>query len=263
MSAKAPPMTQLDSKVALVTGASRGIGEAIARQLHAAGAQVVLCSRKLESVAQVADSLKERALALACDVSQPDAIEAMARRVKEEFGGVDILVNNAGIATSAPLKALTLEEWNRIHSINVLGTYLCTKAFLPEMIDQGWGRVINIASTAGLTGAKYISAYSASKHAVMGFTRSLADEVGAKGVTVNAICPGYVDTPLTDKTLENITAQTGRSHQESVQALTRMSPQKRLIEADEIAFWTLCLCDHRGRGMNGQAIVVDGGGLLA
>lgn len=255
-------MSELQSKVALVTGASRGIGEAVARELHAAGARVVLCSRKLEAVKAVADELTG-AYPVECDVAQPQAIEAMATQVHQEFGGVDILVNNAGIATSAPLKALTLEEWNRIHSINVQGTFLCTQAFLPRMLERKWGRVINIASTAGLTGARYISAYSASKHAVMGFTRSLAEEVAAKGVTVNAICPGYVDTPLTDKTLENIQAQTGRSHEDALKALTRMSPQGRLIEVDEIAFWTLCLCDHRGRGMNGQAIVVDGGGLLA
>jgi NAD(P)-dependent dehydrogenase (short-subunit alcohol dehydrogenase family) len=176
---------------------------------------------------------------------------------------VDILVNNAGVAASAPLRSVSPEEWDRLFAVNVRGTYLCTREFLPDMLAEGWGRVINVASIAGLTGAAYISAYAASKHAVIGFTRSVAAEVAAKGVTVNAVCPGYVDTPMTDGSVAHIAAKTGLSPEEARERLRRMSPQNRLFEPEEVAYLVRCLADPRARGVNGQAIVLDGGALLA
>jgi NAD(P)-dependent dehydrogenase (short-subunit alcohol dehydrogenase family) len=245
----------LQGKRALVTGASRGIGEAVARELAAAGADVVLVART------VAEMLAEElgGVALACDVSDPSQIQSLARQA----GAIDILVNNAGSASSAPLRKLELQEWQRLIDVNATSTFLCTQTFLPGMLQRGWGRVVNVASVAGLVGSSYLTAYTASKHAVLGFTRSLAAEVAAQGVTVNAVCPGFVDTPMTQETIERIVTQTGRSRAEALESLTRTTPQKRLIEAEEVAYAVLCLCDPRARGINGQALVVDGGALLA
>jgi NAD(P)-dependent dehydrogenase (short-subunit alcohol dehydrogenase family) len=183
--------------------------------------------------------------------------------VRERFGGgPDILVNNAGVAESAPLTKTPDEMWRRHIEINLSGTFYCTRAALPAMIERGWGRVINVASVAGKTGAPYIAAYSASKHGVLGLTRSAALEVATKGVTVNAICPGYVDTDMTTRALENIEATTGRSAAQSLEAIRNTSPQRRLIEPEEVAALALLLASHEGRGINGQAINVDGGGVL-
>ena len=183
--------------------------------------------------------------------------------MKEKFGrGPDILVNNAGIAESAPFLKTDRVMWERHLGINLGGTLRCTQAMLPEMIERGWGRVINIASIAGKTGAPYISAYSASKHAVLGLTRSLALEVAEKGITVNAICPGYVDTEMTSRGIENIVAKTGKSAGDALAVLKRSSPQNRLVTAEEVAALALLLATHEGRGINGQAINVDGGTVL-
>lgn len=245
----------LQGKRALVTGASRGIGEAVARELAGAGAHVVLVARTLAEM--LADEIGGQALA--CDVLDPGQIQSLAKQA----GPIDILVNNAGSASSAPLRKLDLQEWHRLMDVNATSTFLCTQTFLPGMLQRGWGRVINIASVAGLVGSSYLTAYTASKHAVLGFTRSLAAEVAAQGVTVNAVCPGFVDTPMTQETIERIVTQTGRSREEALESLTRTTPQKRLIEAEEVAYAVLCLCASRARGINGQALVVDGGALLA
>ena len=237
-------------KRVLITGAGRGIGAAIARELK--DYQLTLVSRTRHEIEALAEELQ--ATALVADISQPDSLPDLE---------IDILINNAGIATSAPLHKVTLEEWNRILQVNLTGTMLCTQRYLPHMLKQGWGRVINIASVAGLTGARYITAYAASKHAVIGFTRALADEVAARGVTVNAICPGFVDTPMVQQSLANIQKTTGRSAEEALAALTGHTPQARLIEAEEVAFATRFLCHERAKGINGQALVIDGGGLRA
>lgn len=237
-------------KKVLITGAGRGIGAAIARELK--DYQLTLVSRTQSEIEELAQELN--ATAIVADISRPETLPDIE---------VDILINNAGIASSAPLHKLTLEEWNRILQVNVTGTMLCTQLYLPHMLKQGWGRVINIASVAGLTGARYITAYAASKHAVIGFTRALADEVAARGVTVNAICPGFVDTPMVQQSLANIQKTTGRSAQQALEALTGHTPQQRLIDAEEVAYATRFLCHERARGINGQALVIDGGGLRA
>jgi len=183
--------------------------------------------------------------------------------VGETFGGgVDILVNNAGIAESAPFVKTDDELWQRHLAVNLSGTFYCTRAALPAMLARGWGRVINVASIAGKTGAPYVAAYAASKHGVLGLTRSVALEVATKGVTVNAICPGYVDTDMTTRALERIEATTGRSAADALAAIKRMSPQQRLVTPEEVAAVALLLASDEGRGINGQAINVDGGTVL-
>ncbi len=254
----------LEGRRAVVTGGGRGIGAATARALSAAGAAVVLAARSRDQLDLVAIELKAKgrpAWPVICDVADPASVGALRDAALREMGGVDILVNNAGIATSAPVKAITLEEWNRTMAVNATGTFLCTQAFLPGMVDRRWGRVINVASIAARSGAPYIAAYAASKHAVMGFTRAAAAEVAAQGVTVNAVCPGYVDTDMTRAALDRMVARTGKTREQVREAILRMNPQGRLISPEEVAHAVVSLCDDRAGGINGQAIVIDGGAL--
>jgi NAD(P)-dependent dehydrogenase (short-subunit alcohol dehydrogenase family) len=254
----------LSGRAAVVTGGGRGIGAAVAAALAAAGARVVVAARKTAEIERVAGELiaaGHAALAVPCDVTDPESVARLAREAEGALGIVDILVNNAGVASSAKLEATDLAEWDRILAVNATGTYLCTRAFLPAMLTNGWGRVINVASVAGLVGSAYVSAYAASKHAVVGFTRAMAMEVAAKGVTVNALCPGFVATPMTDESVSRISAKTGIAAAEARRRIEGMSPQGRLIEPEEVAFAALTLCDERARGVNGQAIAIDGGGL--
>jgi 3-hydroxybutyrate dehydrogenase len=258
---------KLENRVALITGGGRGIGRAIALAFAREGAQVAVAARTLEQVKQVAseiaDQFSTKALPVVCDVSDVESIGKMFASVTERFGrGPDILVNNAGIAESAPLTKTDDELWQRHLAINLSGTFYCTRAALPQMIERGWGRIINIASIAGKTGAPYIAAYSASKHGVLGLTRSAALEVAAKGITVNAICPGYVDTDMTTRGIANITRKTGLSADQAMESIKKMSPQNRIIEPEEVAALALLLATEEGRGINGQAINVDGGSVL-
>lgn len=257
-------MISLAEKTAVVTGAGRGIGAACARALAGAGARVVLGARTRESVERVAADLRtlgHETAATVCDVTDPASVDALARFSAERFGEVTLLVNNAGIGHAAPLERLTLDDWNRVMAVNATGTFLCTKAFLPAMVKRGWGRVVNVASVAGLSGGRYIAAYAASKHAVVGFTRCAAMEVAAAGVTVNAVCPGYVDTEMTRESLERIAMKTGRSREQALEAVLTGTPQGRLITPDEVAFEVLRLCAEDAREINGQTIVLDGAGL--
>ena len=257
-------MISLAGKTAVVTGAGRGIGAACARALAGAGARVVLGARTSASVERVAADLRtigHEAAATVCDVTDPASVDALAQFSAERFGEANILVNNAGLAHAAPLERLTLDDWNRVMAVNATGTFLCTKAFLPAMVKRGWGRVVNVASVAGLSGGRYIAAYAASKHAVVGFTRCAALEVAAAGVTVNAVCPGYVDTEMTRESLERIAMKTGRSREQALEAVLTGTPQGRLITPDEVAFEVLRLCAEDAREINGQTIVLDGAGL--
>jgi NAD(P)-dependent dehydrogenase (short-subunit alcohol dehydrogenase family) len=255
---------KLEGKAAVITGGGRGIGAAVASALAEEGASVVVSARSENEIEAVAEELRghgHAAWAVTCDVTDPAQVFALAETAAERLGGVDILVNNAGTVSSAPLKSLTLEIWNRTLAVNATGVFLCTKALLPGMVERGWGRVVNVASIAGKTGGPYISAYSASKHAVIGFTRSVAAEVATTGVTVNAVCPGYVDTPMTDRSVERIVEKTGTDPEKVRETMRRTSPQNRLMQPEEIALAVVNLCDPGARGMNGQAVVIDGGGV--
>jgi NAD(P)-dependent dehydrogenase (short-subunit alcohol dehydrogenase family) len=257
----------LKDKVALITGGGRGIGRAIALAFADGGARVAVAARTRDQVKQVAEEIENKsnvkALALVCDVSDRSSVEKMFADTQAGFDHeVDILVNNAGVAEGATLVNTTDELWERHLATNLTGTFYCTRAALPAMLKNGWGRIINIASIAGKTGAPYIAAYAASKHGVMGLTRCLAVEVGTSGITVNAICPGYVDTEMVSRGIERITTRTGRSADEALDLLKRMSPQNRLVTPEEVAALALLLASDEGRGINGQGLNVDGGTVL-
>ena len=258
---------KLQNKIALITGGGRGIGRAVAHAFAKEGAQVAVAARTEGQVERVAKELAEQfqiqAIAIACDVSDAISVKAMFAKVQEAFGrGPDILVNNAGIAESALLTRTDDELWRRLLGINLDGTFYCMRAALPQMIERSWGRIINMASIAGKTGAPYIAAYSASKHGVLGLTRSASQEVASKGITVNAICPGYVDTDMTTGAVEIISNKTSLTKEQAVDSLKKMSPQNRLITSEEVAALALLLASEEGRGINGQAINIDGGGVL-
>ena len=253
-------------RVAVVTGAGRGIGEAVARALAEEGAAVGLLARSGEEIEAVAGEIRSRggsATAPVCDVTDPASVVAARDAVTDALGSPAILVNNAGAASSAPLHRTALDEWRRLLDVNATGTFLCTKVFLPAMLERGWGRIVNVASVAGLTGGRYIAAYAASKHAQVGLTRAVAAEVADRGITVNAVCPGYVDTPMTRSTVERISERTGRTPEEALDALRARNPQGRLIHPREVAHAVLALCAADAGGINGQTLVIDGGELLA
>jgi NAD(P)-dependent dehydrogenase (short-subunit alcohol dehydrogenase family) len=258
-------MTGLADRTAVVTGAGRGIGAAVARALASAGARVALAARTKEQLEQLAAELRaaqHEAIALACDVGDAMSVAAMAREAQKHLGRVDILVANAGIGYSGPLARVSIEDWNRVMAVNATGSFLCTQAFLSGMVERRWGRIVYVASVAGLTGGKYIAAYAASKHAVLGLARSAAAEVAGSGVTVNAVCPGYVDTEMTQESIARIVEKTGKSREEALAAILATTPQRRLITPEEVAHAVLALCDEEARGINGDALVIDGGSLL-
>ncbi len=253
-------MTGPVGRIAVVTGAGRGIGAASAYALAAAGFSVVVSARSRDRIERVAADLTamgKRAWPVVCDVTSEESVLALFRQATE-FGPAAVLVNNAGAAASMSVIKTSLDEWNRLMAVNATGAFLCTRAVLPGMLERKWGRVVNVASTAGLHGARYIAAYSAAKHALMGFTRSAAAEVANTGVTVNAVCPGYVDTEMTTESLDRIIAKTGRSREEALAAALASAGQSRLITADEVALAVAALCTDRADPPNGEAVVLDG-----
>ncbi len=250
-------MQSLDDRHALVTGGATGIGLAVTKSLASAGARVTIASRNVERVTAAAAELNG-VTGRSLDVTDPESIDA----VFDAAGPVDILVNNAGIALAAPFDKTTPEQWSNVMAVNLTGVYLCTQAALKSMRERDSGRIINIASTAGLKGYAYISAYAASKHGVVGMTRSLALELAATGITANCICPGFVDTDIVAEAVANITSKTGRSKKEALAELVRHNPQKRLITPAEVADAVLWLCQNTSCSITGQAIVVAGGEIM-
>ncbi len=245
-------------RVALVTGGGRGIGREIALALAREGCAVAVAARTMPEVEAAAAAVRlagPAALAVPLDVTEPAAVGRAVAQVADTLGPVDVLVNNAGIAGSAPLLKTEPEMWERHLKVNVTGPYLMTRAVLGGMLERGWGRVINIASLAGLYGAPYVTAYTASKHALVGFTRALALEVSGQGVTVNAICPGYVATDIVWNAARNIEQKTGKSFDQAVEALARINPGGRLLQPAEVAAAVVKL--FYDDVTNGETIVLD------
>jgi NAD(P)-dependent dehydrogenase (short-subunit alcohol dehydrogenase family) len=252
--------TLLDGRVALVTGGARGIGAAIARHLRAAGAQVFVTGRASPELSAMGSELSTEPLA--CDLGDRANTDRLLASLAARAQRFDIVVHNAGIAESAPLANTTDDIWDRTMAINVTAPFRINRALIPAMAKAGWGRVIHVASNAGLIGYAYTSAYCASKHAMIGLTRALAVEVARQGITVNAVCPGWVDTAMAARAVDNIAKTSGRSPEAAQATLAQMSPQKRLIEPAEVAALVTMLCGHEARGIHGQSLVVDGGQVM-
>jgi NAD(P)-dependent dehydrogenase (short-subunit alcohol dehydrogenase family) len=226
-------------RVVVVTGGTKGIGRAVCKRFEAAGDRVVAIGRA------------------SCDVTD----ETQVQTLFDEVGPVDVLVNNAGIAESNPLHRVTLADWRRHLDVNATGPFLCTRAVLPGMLQRNRGRVVTVASIAGKAGAPYIAAYAASKHAAVGLMRAVAAEVAGTGVTSNAVCPTFVRTELTERSTARVAEKTGLSVEEAEAGLTRLSPLARLLEPEEVADAVWYLASPEARAVNGQALVVDGGGI--
>ena len=253
-------------KIVLITGGSGGLGQALAQAFAAGGNRVVIAARNPERLRSVAERIGHNGiqiLAFPCDISDRNQVSALAREVCSHWGDVQVLVNNAGIARAVSFSDMPDELWDNTLEVNLTGAYNCCKVFLPAMLRARWGRIINIASTAGKVGFRHVTAYTASKHGLVGFTRSLALETARAGVTVNAICPGYIDDDRTRENAKIMAERTGKSVDEVLDMFAASAPQNRLIAPDEVARLALFLASEQLGGMTGQAINVDGGAVMA
>jgi NAD(P)-dependent dehydrogenase (short-subunit alcohol dehydrogenase family) len=258
-----PMANSLEGRHALVTGGGRGIGLAIAAALLEQGARVTLLGRNESTLAQATQALHaQRCAAVAADIASRAAVEQAFTRAAQRFGAIDILVNNAGQAASAPFRKTDDALWRSMMAVNLDGAFYCIQAALPGMLDAGWGRVVNVASTAALTGYRYVTAYCAAKHALLGLTRALALEMAGKGITVNAVCPGYTETDIVRDAAANIAQKTGRSLEQAMVELAAGNPQGRLVQPEEVADTVAWLCRPQSSAITGQAIAVAGGEVM-
>ena len=247
----------LEGRHALITGGGTGIGAATAEHLHAAGARVSLLGRRIEPLLDVARDTN--GLAVQCDVTNPDSIHRAFDEARTKNGLVDLLIVNAGIAESAPFHKMTRESWDRIISVNLTGAFDTVQAALPDLLKAEDARVVFIASVASLRGVPYAAHYAASKHGLLGLMRSMAAEYAKSKMTVNAVCPGYVDTPMTDQSVARVSQITGRGEGDARSAITNMNASGRLVDPKAIANLVLTLCLPLSRDINGAAVTIDGG----
>lgn len=248
-----------DSRVCVVTGAGRGIGATVARRLSQQGHRVALCARSTDQLIQVAETLPGESLVQPVDLLADGAVDHLFSSVEDAWGPVEILVANAGAGSSAPIPRITDADWQRMLDINLTAPFRCIRRALPAMTTTGWGRIVVLASVASRWGEPYIAAYTAAKHGVLGLVRAAAAETARTGVTVNAICPSYVDTPMTDGSVETIVARTGRTPEEVRAILAAKQPIGRLITVDEVAGAVeFCITNP---AITGQGINVDGGAV--
>ncbi|HEX8675270.1 MAG TPA: SDR family NAD(P)-dependent oxidoreductase [Longimicrobium sp.] len=253
----------LAGKHAIVTGGGRGIGAAIAEELARLGADLTLMGRDLARLEAHAATLRERhgvkVQSLECDVADEFSVLDAFISARDELGNAAILVNNAGQSAAAPLIDTSREVWDRMLAVNLTGTFLCTREVIPAMTAARWGRVVNIASTAGLRGYPKTAAYTAAKHGVVGLTRALALETAKLGITVNAVCPGYTDTDMAAAAIGNLVRELGKTEEEARKMITRVNPMGRLIDPAEVAAAVGWLCSPAASGVTGQALAVAGG----
>ena len=251
-------MSWYEGKHAVVTGGGSGIGLAVARVLVDKGAGVTITGRNAQRLKKAASELGISFQV--ADVTDREAVRGALAAATESNGAVDVLVNNAGVAEAAPFVRASEEHWDQTLAVNLTGVYNCTKSVIEGMLQRGSGRIVNVASTAGLAGYAYVSAYCAAKHGVIGLTRALALEYARKGITVNAVCPGYTDTDIVQRSLDKIVEATGRTREEALAELVGSNPQGRLVRPDEVADTVVWLC--RQDSINGQAIAVAGGEVM-
>jgi NAD(P)-dependent dehydrogenase (short-subunit alcohol dehydrogenase family) len=250
----------LSGRHALVTGAARGIGAEIARVLAAEGAVVTLMGRGADSLARVAQSLEGSGHGVVVgDVTDPAQVQVAFAAARVARGPIEVLVNNAGQAESAPFAKTSLELWHRMIAVNLTGVFVCSQAALEDMVSAKRGRIVNIASTAGQRGYAYVCAYAAAKHGVIGLTRSLALEVARKGVTVNAVCPGYTETDILRESVANVVAKTGRSPEEAMAEFAAGNPQRQIVQPAQVADAVRWLCSDAASAITGQSVSVSGG----